>query len=172
VLWLTGLPGSGKSTLAAGLVRELQETGFGAFNLDGDHLRQGLCSDLQFSPEDRAENIRRAGEVAALLAGAGLMVVCSLISPYAAGRKLARACCVRDGLRFAEVFVDAPVEVCRERDPRGLYRRAEAGEIRDFTGVSAPYERPESPDLTINTAELPLDESLRQLLALALRMAA
>ncbi len=172
VVWLTGLPGSGKSTLAAGLVKELQETGFAAFNLDGDHLRQGLCADLRFSPDDRAENIRRAGEVAALMAGAGLVVVCSLISPYEAGRKQVRECCARNRLRFAEVFIDAPVEVCRDRDPRGLYRKAAAGEILDFTGVSAPYERPESPDLTIHTAALSLDESLRQLLALALRMAA
>lgn len=171
VLWLTGLPGSGKSTLAAGVVRELRETGIRAFNLDGDDLRRGLCSDLEFSPDDRAENIRRAGEVAALMAGTGLVVVCSLISPYAAGRKQARECCERNGIRFAEVFVDAPVEVCRERDPRGLYRKALAGEIRDFTGVSAPYETPSSPDLTIQTAGTPQEESIMQLHALALRIA-
>lgn len=164
VIWLTGLSGSGKSTLATGLEFQLHRRGMAAFILDGDNLRHGLCSNLKFSPEDRSENIRRAGETAKLMAEAGLIVICSLISPFRADRTKVREICVRDGIPFAEVFVNAPIEVCEARDPRGLYKRARAGEIRDFTGISSPYEPPQSPELELRTSEAPLDASLATLL--------
>ena len=167
VIWLTGLSGSGKSTLAVGLTQELHRRGIVSFNLDGDNLRHGLCSNLKFSPEDRAENIRRAGESAKLMAEAGIVVVCSLISPYRANRQLVRECCHRDGIPFAEVFINASLAVCEARDPRGLYKKARAGEISDFTGVSSPYEAPPAPDLEIHTGEISLPDSLRQLVDFA-----
>lgn len=167
VLWLTGLSASGKSTLAAGLTQELHRRGIASFNLDGDNIRHGLCSNLKFSPEDRAENIRRAGETAKLMAEAGLVVVCSLISPYLANRRLVRECCHRDGIRFAEVFINAPLEVCESRDPRGLYKKARAGEIPEFTGVSSPYEPPQAPELEIRTGEMSLSDSMRRLVGFA-----
>ena len=167
VIWLTGLSGSGKSTLAVGLTQELHRRGIVSFNLDGDNLRHGLCSNLKFSPEDRAENIRRAGESAKLMAEAGLVVICSLISPYRANRQFVRECCHRDGVQFAEVFINASLEVCEARDPRGLYKKARSGEISDFTGVSSPYEPPLAPELEINTGETSLPESLRKLVAFA-----
>ena len=167
VIWLTGLSGSGKSTLAVGLTQELHRRGIVSFNLDGDNLRHGLCSNLKFSPEDRAENIRRAGESAKLMAEAGVVVVCSLISPYRVNRQFVRECCIRDGVRFVEVFINASLEVCEARDPRGLYKKARAGEISDFTGVSSPYEPPVDPDLEIRTGEMPIPDSLRQLVDFA-----
>jgi adenylyl-sulfate kinase len=163
VVWLTGLSGSGKSTLAVALEAALVGAGHLAFVLDGDNLRQGLNSDLGFAPADRAENIRRAGEVAALLADAGLVAVTAFISPYRADREVARAAVGSD--RFLEVLVDAPLEVCEGRDPKQLYRRARAGEIQEFTGVSAPYEPPPSPDLTLDTAALDVEACVGQLLA-------
>lgn len=167
VLWLTGLSGSGKSTLAMGLEYQLHRLGMAAFILDGDNLRHGLCSNLKFSPEDRSENIRRAGETAKLMAEAGLIVICSLISPYRADRNRVREICHRDGIPFAEVFVNASLEVCEARDPRGLYKRARAGEIKDFTGISSPYEAPESPELEIRTGESSMESSLADLLEFA-----
>jgi len=164
VIWFTGLSGSGKSTLATGLEYQLHRRGMATFILDGDNLRHGLCSNLKFSPEDRTENIRRAGETAKLMAEAGIIVICSLISPYRADRNRVREICQQDGIPFAEVFINAPIEVCEARDPRGLYKRARAGEIADFTGISSPYESPDAPELEIRTGESPLEESLVALL--------
>lgn len=167
VLWLTGLSGSGKSTLATALEYQLHRRGLATFILDGDNLRHGLCSNLKFSPEDRSENIRRAGETAKLMAEAGMVVICSLISPYQSDRARVREICHRDGIPFAEVFINAPLQVCEARDPRGLYKKARAGEITDFTGVSSPYEPPAKPELEILTSESTMEASLSQLLDFA-----
>ena len=164
VVWLTGLSGSGKSTLAAGLEAALVGAGRAAYVLDGDNLRHGLNSDLGFSPADRAENIRRAGEVAALFADAGLITITSFISPYRADRDVARAA-VGAG-RFLEVWLDTPLEVCEARDPKQLYRRARAGEIEEFTGVSAPYEPPPDPALVLDTSRLDLAAGVERLVGL------
>jgi adenylylsulfate kinase len=152
VVWLTGLSGSGKSTVAYAVEAALVGAGRIAYVLDGDNLRTGLCADLGFSPEDRHENVRRVGAVAALLADAGVIAITSLISPYRAGRAAARA--VAPAGRFVEVFVDVPLAVCEGRDPKGLYQRARRGEIAEFSGVSAPYEPPEAPELTLDTEAL------------------
>jgi bifunctional enzyme CysN/CysC len=170
VLWLTGLSGSGKSTLATGLDWHLHRRGIASSILDGDNLRHGLCSNLGFSPEDRSENIRRAGETAKLMAEAGLIVICSLISPFREDRLKVREICGRDGVPFAEVFVNAPIEVCEGRDPRGLYKKARSGEITNFTGISSPYEAPENPELEINTGEQPPEKSLENLLEFAVQL--
>ena len=162
-LWLTGLSGSGKSTLARALERALVARGVLAYVLDGDNVRNGLCSDLGFSPEDRAENIRRIGEVARLMNDAGVVVITAFISPYRADRARARALLPPGG--FLEVFVDAPLELCEQRDPKGLYRKARAGEIPEFTGISAPYEPPTAPEVRIATGTRPLDACVAELLA-------
>ena len=151
-LWLTGLSASGKSTLAYALEKKLVEEGQACFVLDGDNVRHGLNQDLGFSPEDRCENIRRVAEVARLFNEAGLIVITSFISPYRNDRRSAREIIGDD--RFVEVFVDASVEECEKRDPKGLYKKARAGEIPDFTGISAPYEAPESPELHLDTCTL------------------
>jgi len=148
-LWLTGLSGSGKSTVAVELERRLVASGRPAYLLDGDNLRHGLNSDLGFSAEDRAENVRRVGEVAKLLADAGVIAVVSLVSPYAADRGRARAAHGDAGLDFIEVFVDTPLEVCEQRDPKGMYAKARAGEIRGFTGIDDPYEAPTNPEVRL-----------------------
>ena len=148
-LWFTGLSGSGKSTLAAALEAALLRDGRSAYLLDGDNLRHGLNGDLGFAPEDRAENVRRTAHVAALLADAGVVALVSLVSPYAADRDQARELHRAAGLPFAEVFVDTPLEVCEQRDPKGLYARARRGEIRDLTGIDAPYEAPAAPELRL-----------------------
>jgi bifunctional enzyme CysN/CysC len=148
-VWLTGLSASGKSSVAVELERRLVASGRPAYLLDGDNLRHGLNGNLGFSPADRAENVRRVAEVAKLFADAGVVSVVSLISPYQADRELARAAHEAAGLPFLEVFVDTPLEVCEDRDPKGMYAKARAGEISGFTGVDAPYERPESPDLVL-----------------------
>lgn len=171
VLWLTGLSGAGKSTLAAALERRLLEARVLAIVIDGDALRAGLCRDLGFSAEDRRENIRRAGELALQCAQAGLVVVVALISPFRADRAAAAARVRAHGVPFAEVFVDAPIAECERRDPKGLYRRARAGEIVSFTGIDAPYEVPESPALRLQTEREPVEHSLDALTALALRLA-
>ena len=171
VLWLTGLSGSGKSTLATALDHQLHRRGMASFILDGDNLRHGLCSNLKFSPEDRSENIRRAGETAKLMAEAGLVVICSQISPYKADRDRVREICHRDGIPFAEVFINAPLQVCEARDPRGLYKKARSGEISDFTGISSPYEPPTAPELEIRTGETSMEISLGQLLDFADQLA-
>ncbi len=160
VLWFTGLSGAGKSTLASELERRLFERGYHVTKLDGDDLRHGLNANLGFSPEDRAENIRRVGEVAALFARNGFLVLTAFISPYRADRDRARQAV---GERFHEVYVSADVAACEARDPRGLYKKARAGEIRDFTGISAPYEPPESCELVVDTAGQPVEQSLAAL---------
>lgn len=160
VIWFTGLSGSGKSSLSTGLEKQLNRRGRATFILDGDNLRQGLCSNLGFTDEDRSENIRRAGEAAKLMAEAGLVVLCSLISPFRADRRRVREICRRDGVPFAEVFVNASFEVCEARDPRGLYKKARAGEIKNFTGLSSPYEAPETPELELRTGETSLEVCL------------
>lgn len=165
-LWMTGLPASGKSTLAGLLEAELLERGVPAYVLDGDNLRHGLNGNLGFSAGDRAENVRRTGEVAALFADAGLVAVVSLVSPYVADRRLVRERHESMGIDFAEVFVDTPLAACEERDPKGLYARARAGEITGMTGIDDPYEPPERPDLVVRPSE---EGSLQALLGLALR---
>jgi bifunctional enzyme CysN/CysC len=162
VIWLTGLSGAGKSTVAMRTERRLFQKGYRVYVLDGDNLRRGLNSDLGFSSTARQENIRRAGEVAALFADAGLVVLAAFISPYANGRLLARRAA---GAGFHEVYVRASLEACEERDPRGLYRRARAGEIAEFTGVSAPYEPPASPELEIDTERLTIDAAVERLVS-------
>jgi bifunctional enzyme CysN/CysC len=160
VLWLTGLPGSGKSTLAFNLERRLFDNGKQAYAIDGDNLRHGLNSDLGFSPEDRSENVRRVGEVAALYANAGTIAITAFISPYRLDRQGARKAA---GQYFHEIYLSASLEVCEERDPKGHYLKARKGEIPDFTGVSAPYEEPENPDLVIDTGVMTVEESLQVL---------
>jgi bifunctional enzyme CysN/CysC len=162
VVWLTGLSGSGKSTISTELERELFNLGKHAYVLDGDNIRHGLNSDLGFSPEDRRENIRRIGEVAKLFADAGLICITAFISPYRQDRDLVRRI-VPPG-KFIEVFVNAPVEVCEQRDPKGLYARARAGEIKDFTGVSAPYEPPLHPEIELRTDQLTVAESVAKII--------
>lgn len=148
-LWLTGLPASGKSTLAAQVERRLVLGGRAAYRLDGDNLRHGLNGDLGFEAAERSENVRRTAHVAALMADAGTVAIVSLVSPYGADRRAARAVHEVLGLPFVEVFVDTPLEECERRDPKGLYARARAGEIAGFTGVSDPYEPPSAPDVRI-----------------------
>ncbi len=160
ILWFTGLSGSGKSTLAVELERVLFARGYQVFLLDGDNLRRGLNADLGFSPEERSENIRRVGEVAALFAEAGMIVVSAFISPYSADRDRVRAA---HASRFHEVHIHAPLEVCEARDVKGLYRKARAGEIPEFTGISAPYEPPRNPELVVPTAEWPLSRCIAEL---------
>jgi len=154
-LWLTGLSGAGKSTVAYRVEKKLVERGAFAYVLDGDNVRHGLNSDLGFAPEDRDENIRRVGEVCRLFTDAGAIVLASFISPYRSVRQAVREK-MPEGA-FLEVYVSASLEVCESRDPKGLYRRARAGEIPDFTGISAPYEAPESPEIEVNTGELDVD---------------
>ncbi|WP_043697136.1 adenylyl-sulfate kinase [Nocardia abscessus] len=148
-VWFTGLSGAGKTTIAAQLHDRLARAGRAVYLLDGDGLRAGLNSDLGFSDADRHESVRRAGEVAALFADAGLVVLVALISPFEAGRRRARLAHEDIGVAFHEVFVDTPLPVCETRDPKGLYRAARRGELRAFTGISSPYERPRTPDLTV-----------------------
>jgi bifunctional enzyme CysN/CysC len=150
ILWFTGLSGAGKSTLAVELERRLFAKGYQSFLLDGDNVRQGLNADLGFSPQDRTENIRRVGEVSALFAEAGMIVVSAFISPYRVDRDRVRA---RHGGLFHEVFINAPLHVCEARDTKGLYRKARAGELKEFTGISAPYEPPLAPELEIPTGD-------------------
>jgi bifunctional enzyme CysN/CysC len=152
-VWLTGLSGSGKSTVAVEVERLLVAEGRPAYILDGDNLRHGLNADLGFSPADRTENIRRVGEVARLMADAGVVALVPVISPYRADRDRARAIHDDAEVPFLEVFVDTPLDVCESRDPKGLYAKARAGEITGFTGVDAPYEAPAAPDLRLTPAD-------------------
>lgn len=164
VVWLTGLSGSGKSTLSQELERELFNMGMQAYVLDGDNIRHGLNANLGFSPEDREENIRRVAEVAKLMADAGLVVITAFISPYLADRQRAREIALQAGGDFIEVFVNAPLEVCEERDVKGLYKRARSGEIQEFTGISAPYEEPLDPEVIVQTDRQSLGESVTQVI--------
>ena len=154
-VWITGLPASGKSTLAAAIEERLVADGRWAYQLDGDNLRHGICKDLGFTPGDRKENVCRAGHVAALFADAGAVAIVALVSPFAADRQAVRDLHRKRRLPFVEVFVDTPLETCVARDPKGLYARARAGELRGFTGVDAPYESPSAPDLRL-TQDVPL----------------
>jgi len=163
VLWLTGLPSSGKSTVAHAVERALFERGCRTYVLDGDNVRHGLNKNLGFSPEDREENIRRIGEVANLFVQAGLIAIPAFISPYRADRDKARALIGDD---FCEVYVKCDVAVCEQRDPKGLYKKARAGEIAGFTGISAPYEEPLNPDLVVDTGRETIEESTDKVLAL------
>lgn len=151
-VWLTGLSGSGKSTVAVQLERQLLAVDRPAYLLDGDNLRQGLNGDLGFSAEDRDENVRRVAHVARLFADAGVVAIVPLISPYRSARQLARELHEAAGLRFVEVFVDTPLEVCEARDPKGLYARARAGEISGMTGIDDPYEPPDAPEFHLTPA--------------------
>jgi len=161
-VWLTGLSGSGKSTIAVEVEKQLLAHGVRAYILDGDNVRHGLNKNLGFSPEDRTENIRRIGEVAKLFTEAGLVTVTAFISPYRADRDQVRAI-MADG-DFIEVHVDCPVETCEERDVKGLYKKARAGEIKEFTGISAPYEAPEKAELLVKTHEQSVEQSTAQIL--------
>ena len=169
VLWLTGLSGAGKSTVAMALERRLFDQGWQVFTLDGDNLRHGLNGDLGFSPGDRDENIRRAAETAKLMAETGVLVIATFISPLRVHRRTARDIV---GWDFHEIFVDAGLEVCEGRDPKGLYARARAGEIPEFTGVSAPYEEPDAPELRLDTAGRDIDACVGELAAYAARVLA
>lgn len=164
VIWLTGLSGSGKSAIAHELEKELFGRGLQCYNLDGDNLRFGLNSDLGFSAQDRSENIRRAAEVARILADSGQIVITSFISPYRADRNRVREIMKENDVTYFEIFVSCPVQVCEERDPKGLYKKARAGEIAEFTGISAPYEAPEQPEVTVHTDKQSLPESVTQIL--------
>ncbi|MCB9704171.1 MAG: adenylyl-sulfate kinase [Myxococcales bacterium] len=161
-IWLTGLSGAGKSSIARELERRLIGRSLVAYTLDGDNIRHGLCGDLGFSPADRRENIRRVGEVVRLMVDAGVITIIALISPYRADRDAVRAR-LPEGA-FLEVFVDAPLAVCEGRDPKGLYARARAGLIPDFTGISAPYEPPSAPELILPTAEETTERCVQRLL--------
>ncbi len=161
ILWFTGLSGSGKTTLALELERRLFLTGHQCFVLDGDNVRQGLNADLGFSPDDRHENIRRVGEVAGLFAEAGLIAITAFISPYRADRDRVRA---RHGVLFHEIHLAAGLAVCEARDTKGLYARARRGELAEFTGISAPYEPPAAPEMTLETGQQGVDSCVGQLL--------
>jgi len=163
---LTGLPASGKSTIAVALERRLVDGGQAAYLLDGDNIRQGLSEDLGFAPGDRAEHIRRVGQVARLFADAGVIAVVSLISPLAADRQQLRQAHEEAGLQFVEVFVDTPVQECERRDPKGLYARARAGEIQGFTGIDAPYEAPADPEVHVCTSEITVEQAVAEIIGL------
>ncbi len=164
VLWFTGLSGSGKSTLAHAVEDRLYHMGSRTFVLDGDNVRHGLCSDLGFSDEDRTENIRRIGELAKLFLESGSVVLTAFISPFQADREIARN--VTPHGDFYEIFCDASLDVCEERDVKGLYAKARSGEIPHFTGISSPYEAPQAPELVVNTGEQSLEACVDQVIAL------
>ena len=164
LVWLTGLPSAGKSTIAFTVEHALIERGHMAYVLDGDNVRHGLNQNLGFSAEDRAENIRRIGEVGKLFADASMITLTSFISPYRADRDKVRA--LMKAGEFFEIFIDTPLEVCEERDPKGLYKKARTGEISNFTGISDPYEPPENPELTIQTTDCTPQEAALQIIRL------
>ena len=164
-LWMTGLSASGKSTVAVALEQVLMQRGKHAYRLDGDNVRHGLNKNLGFSAEDRAENIRRIGEVAKLFADGGLITIASFISPYAADRDNVRKLHDEANLPYLEVYVDAPLEVAEQRDPKGLYKKARAGEIKNFTGIDSPYEPPTDPELRLDTTHLSAEDAAEQVIA-------
>ncbi|WP_091928717.1 adenylyl-sulfate kinase [Methylobacterium sp. yr668] len=170
IAWLTGLSGAGKSTIANVVDQALTASGRATMVLDGDNLRHGLNSDLGFTDRDRAENVRRVAETAKLVADAGLVTIVSLISPFSAERKAARA--IAGDVAFIEVFIDTPLPICEERDPKGLYFRARAGTIPNFTGITAPYEEPTEPDLTLATVGQSIADTARPLIDLLLQLSA
>ncbi|KID54564.1 adenylylsulfate kinase [Pseudoalteromonas luteoviolacea] len=161
ILWFTGFSGSGKSTVANALESALHQSGVHTYLLDGDNVRHGLCKDLGFSDTDRIENIRRVGELSKLMVDAGLIVLTAFISPFQAERDMVRDL-VEDG-EFIEVFLDTPLEVCEQRDPKGLYKKARAGEIKHFTGIDSEYQPPVAPEIRLNTGENSLEQSVQQL---------
>lgn len=163
-VWFTGLPGAGKTTVATALEARLIDAGRGAYRLDGDNLRHGLCSDLGFSREDRATNVGRVGELAKLFADAGTVALVALVSPYAECREKVRALHEREGLVFVEVYVNTPQQECARRDPKGLYARARSGKLHGLTGVDDPYERPKAPEVEL-TPELDVDAAASLVLA-------
>ena len=162
ILWFTGLSGAGKSTLAHAVEEELHQMGCRTFVLDGDNVRHGLCGDLGFSNEDRIENIRRVGEVAKLFMEAGIIVLTAFISPFRSDRERVRGM-VEHG-DFMEIYCDSPLEVCETRDVKGLYKKARAGQIAEFTGITSPYEQPENPELAVNTGAAELSDCVAQVL--------
>jgi bifunctional enzyme CysN/CysC len=164
VVWFTGLSGAGKSTIAQALERELFARGMQTYVLDGDNIRHGLNSNLGFSPDDRVENIRRVSEVAKLMADSGVVAITAFISPYRMDRRRAREIALEGNAEFVEVFVDAPLEVCEARDPKNLYKKARAGEIREFTGIDAPYEPPEDAEIIVHTDRQTVNESVATIL--------
>jgi bifunctional enzyme CysN/CysC len=166
VIWLTGLSGSGKSTIATDLENELFHHGWNTYVLDGDNVRHGLCGDLGFSPADRKENIRRVGEVAHLMADAGLIVITTFISPFREDRERVRKIIDADGIDFIEVLVKAGLSVCESRDPKGLYKKARAGEIKDFTGIHQPYEEPLKPEILLDTEKNTVTDCVTQIMDL------
>ncbi|WCS26392.1 adenylyl-sulfate kinase [Methylobacterium sp. NMS14P] len=168
IAWLTGLSGAGKSTIANVVDQALTASGRATMVLDGDNLRHGLNSDLGFTDRDRAENVRRVAETAKLVAEAGLIIIVSLISPFSAERKAARA--IAGDVVFLEVFVDTPLTICEGRDPKGLYTRARAGMIPNFTGISAPYEAPMKPDVTLATAGQSIGDTAQPLIDMLLQL--
>ncbi len=161
-LWFTGLSGSGKSTLAHAVEKRLHEMNVRTYVLDGDNVRHGLCGDLGFSDVARRENIRRIGEVSKLFVDAGMIVLTAFISPFRSDRQQARKIL---GSRFVEIYCDCPLNVCESRDVKGLYKRARAGEVKDFTGISSPYEAPEAAEITVNTSLLSLHESTKKIVS-------
>ncbi|MCK9395947.1 MAG: adenylyl-sulfate kinase [Methylobacter sp.] len=164
VLWFTGLSGSGKSTLAHAVEEQLHQSGMNTFVLDGDNVRHGLCSDLGFSDKDRKENIRRISETAKLLLEAGIITLTAFISPFKTERAIARSLMPHGD--FIEIHCFCPLTVCEQRDVKGLYKKARLGEIKEFTGISSPYEEPEKPELRIDTSRLTLEESMQQVISL------
>jgi adenylylsulfate kinase len=162
VIWFTGLSASGKSTIAGVLEQILTKQGYHTYLLDGDNVRHGLCKDLGFSDDDRKENIRRVGEVAKLATDAGLIVLAAFISPFRSDRRIVRDILPQN--QFVEVFVDTPLEVCKQRDPKGLYEKAERGEIKQFTGIDSPYETPEAAEVYLDAETQSVAESVNQLL--------
>ena len=167
ILWFTGLSGSGKSTLAHAVEDYLHKTGISTFVLDGDNVRHGLCSDLGFSDSDRVENIRRVGELAQLMTEAGIITLTAFISPFKSDRDTARKRVPQGD--FLEIYCLCPIETCENRDVKGLYKKARAGEIPFFTGIGSPYEAPEQPELVVNTHEQSLDESVQMVVSLLLQ---
>ena len=165
-LWFTGLSGSGKSTIAVGLEQALYQRGVLVYRLDGDNIRLGINKNLGFSAEDRAENIRRVGEVSKLFVDGGVIVLSSFISPYLVDRQIVRELHEADNMPFIEVFVDCSLEAAEERDPKGLYKKARLGEIKNFTGIDDPYEAPEAPEVHLHTDQQSLEEEIEHLLAL------
>ena len=165
-LWFTGLSGSGKSTVAVALEGALYEAGHLSYRLDGDNVRLGINKNLGFTAEDRTENIRRIGEIAKLFVDTGVIVLSSFVSPYRADRDTVRALHEAAGMEFIEVFVDVPLEVAESRDPKGLYKKARAGEIKNFTGIDDPYESPDRPELHLNSHDMSLEVEVDALLAI------
>ncbi len=162
ILWFTGLSGSGKSTLSNAVEAYLHQQGARTFVLDGDNIRQGLCNDLGFSDESRKENIRRIGEVSKLMMDAGVITLTAFISPFRKDRRIVRD--ITNEGDFIEILCNANLEVCEKRDPKGLYKKARAGEIKDFTGISSPYEVPEHPEITVETGTQTVEESVTQVI--------